>query len=728
MGKMARSNGTGTGKTSGPNLTLTGTTGADTLSGGPGNDSLSGGAGNDVLDSGAGNDVLDGGDGNDIVRGGDGNDALSGGAGNDFLQGGAGADTLQGGDGDDTLAGGAGADVLWGGSGLDIIDYSQSAEAVQIDLTRWTASGGDAQGDQLSGVDGIIGSGQGDTLIGFDGQSTFGDVYTNEFYGGGGADVIDGRAGDDRLFGGADNDSVMGGDGRDMADGGDGADRIVGGSGDDSLNGADGDDSLSGDSGNDIVEGGAGNDRIAGGAGNDTLHGGGGADTFVVDPQSGADMIHGGESGVDQDRIDFGPEQALNLTFSGAEAGRYTTSDGSTGTFTEIEAIGGSNQGDMIDAGGNTRSVTVLGNDGADQITGGSDADSLSGDAGQDVIDGGAGNDSIAGGDGADALAGGAGDDGIDGGAGNDRIDSGRGDDTITTGKGHDSVLIGAGGGSDRITDFDLTSDSPGGAFADQLDVSGLSDAQGGAVTTRDVTVLDDGQGNAMLVFPGGETMVLQGISPDTMRQPGALQRAGIPCFTTGTLMLTPRGEVPVQMLRPGDLICTRDNGPQPLLWSAMRKLVPDDLAARPDLQPVLIRAGALGNDRPVLVSPQHGVLVRLPGGGGTERLVRAVHLARLKGGTVRVARGLRQVTYVHLAFERHQILLTHGLASESFFPGPLALRMLGPAPLQEFARLFPGLVATSSMTECPGIYGATVRPFARFRQLPPHIAELRPV
>ncbi len=266
-------------------------------------------------------DYVRAGDGNDTVLAGLGNDTVDGGAGNDSLDGGVGDDSLIGGTGDDTLHGGAGADLLDAGSGMDYADYSDSGSAVNIDLGAGTATGGDATGDTLSGVDGLYGSAYDDTLVGFDGSSTDPtDGYTNVFYGNGGNDYMDGAGGDDSLYGGTGDDTMLGGAGNDLVagdggndslDGGTGNDTIDGGMGDDMLLGGDGNDSLLGGDGNDVLQGGAGSDQLDGGAGNDTLSGGGG-DTLVggadadrfIDLVPG-DTIDGSETGDDFDIIDL---------------------------------------------------------------------------------------------------------------------------------------------------------------------------------------------------------------------------------------------------------------------------------------------------------------------------------------------------------------------------------------------------------------------------------------
>ena len=107
---------------------------------------------------------------------------------------------LTGDAGDNTLAGGAGADTLIGGSGTDTADYSASASAVTVDLATNINTGGDAQGDSLTGIENITGSAYNDVL--------FGDA---------GANVISGGAGNDVFAGGAGADTIIGGSGTDTA-------------------------------------------------------------------------------------------------------------------------------------------------------------------------------------------------------------------------------------------------------------------------------------------------------------------------------------------------------------------------------------------------------------------------------------------------------------------------------------------------------------------------------
>ena len=130
------------------NDVLVGNSGVNWLNGGAGNDRLYGLEGNDALEGGTGNDYLEAGDGNDSLLGGDGNDTLLGGADNDTLDGGAGADTINGGSGNDT--------VTYASSSAVNITFSNANTA--------TGAGGQAQGDQLSNIENIIGSAGNDSF------------------------------------------------------------------------------------------------------------------------------------------------------------------------------------------------------------------------------------------------------------------------------------------------------------------------------------------------------------------------------------------------------------------------------------------------------------------------------------------------------------------------------------------------------------------------------------
>ena len=161
-----------------------------------------------------------------------------------------------------------------------------------------------------------------------------------------------------------------------------------------------------------------------------------------------------------------------------------------------------------------------------------------------------------------------------------------------------------------------------------------------------------------------------------------------IPCFVAGTMILTPEGERPVETLRPGDLVVTQDDGPQPVRWIGQRKI-----AAEGNLAPIEIREGTFGPHRRLLVSPQHRVLVRDSLAellfGEEEVLVAAKDL--VNGHSVKVCEG-GQVDYVHILFDKHQLVSSAGLTTESFLPGPQATRMFEEEIIEEIRAIFPEL------------------------------------
>lgn len=177
-------------------------------------------------------------------------------------------------------------------------------------------------------------------------------------------------------------------------------------------------------------------------------------------------------------------------------------------------------------------------------------------------------------------------------------------------------------------------------------------------------------------------------VDDGTNSDTGFVNVSAIPCFVEGTLIRTPAGDVPVERLVPGDLVITRDDGAQPVRWIGGRTV-----RAQGDFAPIRIRKGTFGNTRDLLVSPQHRVLVRdglaeLLFGEG-EVLVAAKDLVNDHSVTRRYG---GEVTYVHLMFDRHQVVYSEGAETESFLPGPQTSNLFDQPVLDEIRALFPEL------------------------------------
>jgi len=134
----------------------------------------------------------------------------------------------------------------------------------------------------------------------------------------------------------------------------------------------------------------------------------------------------------------------------------------------------------------------------------------------------------------------------------------------------------------------------------------------------------------------------------------------GAPCFAPGTRIATPAGEVAVERIRAGDEVLTASGAVRKVKWVGKRSLY---LAAHPHpekLRPVCIRAHAFGENLPkrdLWVSPGHAIHWQdalIP----AERLVNGVSVYQADVGFV---------TYHHVELESHDLLISEGLASESY-------------------------------------------------------------
>jgi Ca2+-binding RTX toxin-like protein len=375
--------------------------------------------------------------------------------------------------------------------------------------------------------------------------------------------------------------------------------------------------------------------------------------------------------------------------------------DSLTGGLGNDSILGGSGNDSLY---GMEDSDTLYGGAGSDQLYGGTGIDSLFGGAGNDIAFGGndgdfvfgeAGNDTLYGDAGADTLYGGTENDLLYGGTANDILYGGAGADTVYGGDDRDNIFVGFNAAynsvlaANDVANGEIVDGGSGGDDNDTLTV----DITGFGWTRIEVTYDPLNNENGTITFFGpGPGFAVVGTLTFT-----EIESLVIVCFTKGTQIMTERGAVPVEDLRAGDLVVTRDNGMQPLRWVGQRQLSYQDLLANPQLQPVRIASGALGGagpDRTMMVSPQHRVLIEGARAemyfGEPEVLVPAKHLV----GMAEVTRAMPAdgVTYVHILFDRHEIVQSNGIWTESFQPAERTLSALDQAAREEVLQLFPQL------------------------------------
>ena len=131
-----------------------------------------------------------------------------------------------------------------------------------------------------------------------------------------------------------------------------------------------------------------------------------------------------------------------------------------------------------------------------------------------------------------------------------------------------------------------------------------------------------------------------------------------------------------------GDQVITMDHGAQVIAWVFGKHWSADDIQASPNLRPIKILKGCLGNGLPtrdLRLSRQHRVLVKGPIAqrmfNTPEVLVAAKDLLDLPG--VSVEEPSSGVTYFHVMLSRHEVIIADGVPCESLYLGAEAIKSI---------------------------------------------------
>lgn len=214
----------------------------------------------------------------------------------------------------------------------------------------------------------------------------------------------------------------------------------------------------------------------------------------------------------------------------------------------------------------------------------------------------------------------------------------------------------------------------------DQIVLSGLAYASGTAITgysvsgsTATLSFTDSGatytlrlggmnSTDAVGNFAIGKTAVAEGGNTSTYS--GDVVISFVPCFLAGTMIGTPSGEVAVESLRAGDLVTVIEFGrpvTRPVTWVGGRSMRASDFHQRSDAFPIRIRQGAFAGNVPhrdLLVTAEHCIL--------TEAGLTPARML-VNGASILIDRDIPDYDFFHVELEHHGILLSEGLATESY-------------------------------------------------------------
>jgi hypothetical protein len=203
-----------------------------------------------------------------------------------------------------------------------------------------------------------------------------------------------------------------------------------------------------------------------------------------------------------------------------------------------------------------------------------------------------------------------------------------------------------------------FTGDISGFQKGDKIDLVGApvtSLSYAGTTSSGVLTVMNNTTTVAALNLLGNYTTASFGHVTDG----GTGTNISVSCFAAGTRILTASGEVPVEVLRQGDLLAVR-GGQAPVVWIGERHVNCRQHPNPSAVWPVRVAAHAFGEGNPhrtLWLSPDHSVMiddVLIP----IRLLINGTSIAQVK---------MDAVTYYHVELPEHDVLLAEGMPAESY-------------------------------------------------------------
>jgi hypothetical protein len=229
-----------------------------------------------------------------------------------------------------------------------------------------------------------------------------------------------------------------------------------------------------------------------------------------------------------------------------------------------------------------------------------------------------------------------------------------------------------------------------------------LSNVAGADLRGKQIAVIEANGQRYFILTDGTGSFTIMDAFPNGAHDITAVNTTSpvVVCFLNGTLIETETGPRPIDDLQVGEKICTADGRLVPLRWIGARIISPAEMMFYPHLQPVTIPKGLFGPDLPfktLRLSAPHRVAM---GGGhvqlyfGFDNALMPVHHLTHYGAFRSLPQ--RNVTYYHLMFDEHEIIVANGVPCESYQLGQIGVLALTPDQYEAAISACPGQTEAS--------------------------------